>query len=183
MRLEINLSQRQYQKKLVVVLFYTVILGLILSAAFYNYKLIYYYNKQLAGLNERNADLNKKLEKERQIVNEKGLSEKDVNALVKKINYVNVLIEKQAFSWTWLIYHLEERTPDEISITEIMPSFAENTIKIVGLAKTIDDIARFISDLQLSSYFKDVFLLEHSNVEIEKNSLIRFVITSGYVKE
>ncbi|MDD5772850.1 MAG: PilN domain-containing protein [bacterium] len=183
MKIEINLSQHKYEKRSVIILFYSVIIALILSAVFYNYKLIYYYNDQLAGLNEKNADLNKKLETGRQIVNEKGLSEKDSSALLKKIDYVNLVIEKQAFSWTGLIYHLEEHTPDEISITEITPSFAENNIKIIGLAKTVDDIVKFVNNLQLSSYFKEVFLLEHSEVEIEKNQLIKFVITSKYIKE
>ncbi len=183
MNLEINLSQHQYEKRLVIILFYIVITVLLLSIVFYNYKLLHYYNKQLSGLNERNANLNRELEKGRQIINEKGLSEKDSSVLAKKINYINILIEKQAFSWTGLIYHLEECTPDEINITEITPSFAENNIGIIGLAKTVDDIVKLVNNLQLSSYFKDVFLLEHSDVEIEKNNLIKFVITSKYVKE
>lgn len=182
MRIEINLSQHQYQKRLTVGLFRVVLLGLALGAVFYNCELIYYYNKQLAGLNERNANLKAELEKVRRIVNEKGLSEGELTALFKKVDYVNVLIEKQAFSWTWLIYRLEECTADEISIAEIMPSFAESSIKIIGMARTIDDIARFVSSLQVSNCFKDVFLLEHSDAEIEKNNLIRFVITSKYVK-
>lgn len=183
MKIEINLSQHKYEKGLVIILFYTVIAGLALGSVFYNYRLICFYDGRLAGLNERNAALNKELEKGRQIVNEKGLSEKDSIALSKKIDYVNVLVEKQAFSWTGLIYHLEERTPDEISITEITPFFAENNIRIIGLAKTVDDIVKFVNNLQLSSYFKEVFLLEHNAVEIEKNNLIKFIITSKYVKE
>ncbi|MEW6089106.1 MAG: PilN domain-containing protein [bacterium] len=183
MHLEINLSQHRYEKKSVIVIFYAGIFFLISGAVFYNYKLVYNYEKQLTVLNERNSNLNKELEKTGRIINEKGLSEKDLKALSKKVNYVNTLIEKQEFSWTGLIYHLEERTPDEISITEIIPSFAENNIKIIGLAKTIDDIVKFVDNLQLSGYFKDVFLSEHSNVEIEENDLVRFVITAKYNKE
>lgn len=183
MKIEINLSQHKYEKRAVSILFYIVIAVLTLSTFFYNYKLVKYYDAQLSGLNGRNAGLNMELEKERRVVNEKGLSEKDSIALKKKINYVNVLVEKQAFSWTRLIYHLEERTPDEISITEITPSFAESNIKITGLAKTVDDIVKFVKNLQSSDFFKDAFLLEHSNVEVEKNKLIGFVITFKYTKE
>lgn len=182
MQIRINLSQHQYQRRLTVGLFWVVILGLAFGLAFYNCELIYYYNRQLAGLNERNENLKAELEEVRQIVGENGLSEGELAALFKRVDYVNVLIEKQAFSWTWLIYRLEECTPDEISITEIMPSFAESNIKIVGLGKTVDDIARFVSNLQASNCFEDVFLLEHSDTEIEKNNLIKFVITSKYVK-
>ena len=183
MKIEINLSQHKYEKKLVFILFYIFIAGLIFSTLFYNYKLISYYDDQLAGLNEKNANLNKELEKGRRIINEKGLSEKDVKALTKKINYVNMLVKKQAFSWTGLIYRLEENTPDEVNITEITPSFNKNNIKIIGLAKTVEDIVKFVNNLQMSSYFKDAFLLEHNNVNIEKNKLIRFIITSKYIKE
>lgn len=183
MKIEINLSQQQYEKKPVIILFYIVIAVLVLSTVFYNYKLIRYYNGQLAGLDERNTALKMELEKGRRIINEKGLSEKDAGVLAGKINHINVLIEKQAFSWTGLIYRLEECTPEVISITEITPYFNENNIRIIGLAKTVDDIVKLVSNLQLSSYFKDVFLLEHSDVEIEKNNLIKFVITSKYVRD
>lgn len=182
MKIEINLAQNQYEKRLHIVFVYTVGFGLMLSAMFYNYRSISNYNTMLGVLSERNANLNKELEEGMQIANEKGMSVKDSGDLSKKINYINVIIEKQAFSWTGLIYNLEERTPDEISITEIIPSIAENNIRIIGLAKTVDDIVKYVNNLQLSSYFKDVFLLEHNDVEIEKNKLIKFIITSKFDK-
>lgn len=91
---------------------------------------------------------------------------------------INGLIDRKNFAWSRFLSRLESITPGKISIASINPSFSNGSVVIDGTAFTIDDLIKFMKNLQGSNYFSEVFLSEQKNVASDN---VVFVISFKYI--
>ena len=98
--------------------------------------------------------------------------------LNNEFSYVNNLIEKKNFSWSKFLSQLESTVPQgKISITSVNPSFSGGNVSIDGVANSIDDLIKFMKNLQNSANFKNAFLNEQRNAS---ESNVSFNISFKY---
>src|SRR5436189_3752467 len=70
----------------------------------------------------------------------------------------NDLIDRRTFSWTELFNKFETTLPDEVRITSVRPKVDANgtTLTIAVIARAVDDVSRFMDNLQKTGAFRAV---------------------------
>jgi hypothetical protein len=70
----------------------------------------------------------------------------------------NSLIDKRAFSWTDLMWQLEETLPEDVRVRSVQPSLERDVfvVTITVEARRAEDIDAFIEALEQTGDFKDV---------------------------
>jgi type IV pilus assembly protein PilN len=81
----------------------------------------------------------------------------------------NDLIDRRTFSWTELFNRLETTLPDDVRITAVRPKVdaGGTTLTISVIARTVDDVSKFMDNLQKTGAFRSVGsrIEEHINEE------------------
>ncbi len=75
----------------------------------------------------------------------------------------NTIIGQRLFSWTDLLNRLETTLPDNVRITALRPSLARDgtiTVTMTVTAQGVDDIERFMANLEETTAFSDVYPLD-----------------------
>lgn len=81
---------------------------------------------------------------------------------------VNALIGQRLFSWTDLLNQLETTLPEEVRITSMRPRIDKDgsvTVVMAIVGRSVEDIDRFMENLEASGAFADVFSPQESASE------------------
>lgn len=90
------------------------------------------------------------------------LTDEQIDAVRKEIAFSNQLREKRDFSWTEMLYNLEEGMPPHVSISSVRLNFQDSTIRLQGTVKTIQDLDALVTKLNEAGTFSRVGLSQHS---------------------
>ena len=102
-----------------------------------------------------------------------------LDSAVKKTEEINKILERNAFSWSELLYSLESASPGGVSVKRIKPSYRDKKIRISGVAKNLASITDLVENLKESKYIKNSFLLRQDIEVIDKrHPAISFEIES-----
>ena len=85
----------------------------------------------------------------------------------------NELIDRRTFSWTELFNRFEKTLPDEVRFTTVRPRLDPKrgiVLTIIVTAKSVDDVNRFITNLQGTGAFAQ--LEKHGEVVDDQNQLM-----------
>lgn len=90
------------------------------------------------------------------------LTNEQINAVRKEVDFTNQLTEKRDFSWTKMLHNLEGGMPPHVSINSVRLNFQDSTIRLQGVVKTIQDLDKLTTKLNETGTFSRVDLAEHS---------------------
>jgi Tfp pilus assembly protein PilN len=121
------------------------------------------YREQQSQWEGRAASLREEIAKAGQSLTalQSRLSPKERERLVERVKLYNGIIQGAAFSWSRLLFELEQTLPTNIALVEIQPDFAANRITLTGEAKTMEDLLQCVRRLQERERFQQVYLLQH----------------------
>ena len=93
----------------------------------------------------------------------------------------NDLIDRRTFSWTALFNRFETTLPDDVRITAVRPSLDREhriVLTVTVLAKSVSDITEFMSRLDETGVFRDLFSTqERPNEDNQIESILQMVYT------
>lgn len=95
-----------------------------------------------------------------------------------RVRLYNHIIEGANFSWSGLLFELEQAIPDRVALDEIQPDFGVGGVSLVGTARTMEDVLDCVQRLKEREVFHQVYLLNHQ--ANEKESTVRFTISLRY---
>jgi Tfp pilus assembly protein PilN len=180
--LRTNLSTRPFYNERGVHAVLTVTALIVLALTIFNLTqigLLFASQSQLsrkAQADEARAqDLRAHAARTRQIINTKQLSE--ISSAARE---ANAIIGQRLFSWTDLLNGLEATLPDDVRITALRPRVERDGSIVVQMAVTgrsVEDIAEFISNLEDTPAFSDVFPPEDTTSE---EGLVQAVVEGKY---
>ena len=92
-----------------------------------------------------------------------SLDAKQLDAVSADAREANNLIDRRTFSWTALFNRFETTLPDDVRITSVRPKVDRDhkvTLTISIVAKTVNDVDQFMSRLDETGAFKDLYSTE-----------------------
>ena len=169
-----NLATYEYTDKRITLLAAVVLSLILILFAGYNYR-AYEQSKvqsarvmdEVEKLRRNVSDIKKQIEEHRKGKEGAG-GRRYAEKLSGKVAWLNEIIDRKSFSWSQLLYSLEEATPPRIAITAIKPLFSAKKIKVSGQAKDVAAVTTFVDSLQGRKYIKKSFLLKENIVAVEK---------------
>jgi Tfp pilus assembly protein PilN len=159
-----NLSTRPfYNERTVRTILLIVAVAVVAFTAFNASRVLRYSRSdtrlqtQAARDEARAADLRQQAVRLRATVNTKQIESASVDA-----RDANDLIDRRTFSWTDLFNRFESTLPDDVRITIVRPKLEEGifTVEIHVIARTVDDVNRFIENLEDTGAFKNALSAE-----------------------
>jgi type IV pilus assembly protein PilN len=163
MKLNLNLASRRYLNRRALYGFYTVIIVVLILVLGLNLSLFFRGRSQARHLEARLAELEQQLSGQ-QGAAVKGFSLQAYADLLDEIGFANDILLKDSFRWTRLLDWLEEVTPKRVLVSSIQPEFKDHSLKIVGQARSVDDLRNFIDNLIESPHFTEVYLYNQAKV-------------------
>lgn len=88
-------------------------------------------------------------------------SVEQMEGLRADVVFANQLAAKRSLSWTRLLSDLEETMPGQVSISSIKPRFEDSAVIMEGEARTLQDLDRFVRQLQQHPAFHHPVLGKH----------------------
>src|SRR5438093_7617000 len=176
-----NLATRPFYNERAVRVWLFGALLLVLAATAFNVSRVLRYSRsdtqlarQASGDEARAADLRQQANRLRATVDPKQIESKSTEARV-----ANDLIDRRTFSWTELFNRLETTLPDDVRITSVRPKVDANgtTLTIAVIARAVDDVSRFMDNLQKTGAFRAVGsrIEEHINEQGQIEALFEAV--------
>jgi hypothetical protein len=132
---------------------------------------------QIVLLSRQQSDLNSRAEAAEQQARQlrshaaslrKTIDPKQLEAISGAAREANVLIGQRLFSWTDLLNRLETTLPDDVRITAMRPRVEKDgtvTVVMGVVGKRVEDIDRFMANLEANGAFADVFAREENGTE------------------
>ena len=112
-----------------------------------------------------------------------SLDAKQLEAVSADAREANNLIDRRTFSWTALFNRFETTLPDEVRIRSVRPSVDRDhkiTLTISVVARSVNDVDQFMSRLDETGAFKELYSTEERPNE---DNQIESVLTMVYVPE
>lgn len=108
----------------------------------------------------------------------KGVPPKEYEVLLAKIAFANSIIEKKNLDWLKFLNQLETVVPEGIALTAVDPDPEKKTLKVTGVAKNFVNLRTFFETLESSTYFRNVYLENQSEIKVGQNQKgVNFTIT------
>ena len=188
MRYELNLSSHPFPHYRTT----NVLLGgvLLLAVAFSVWQMtsLPRYADQLSALSDREqkarvewehlgaqvADLDERLRRPEALV------------AIEEVRFLNQVIERKRFSWTHLLGEIERVIPRTVYLLTLEPRIDAAGLVQVQMqtrGQTIDDLSRFILELEGASAFRDVTVLSEARGDVEGRSEIHLNMEVHYLPE
>jgi hypothetical protein len=132
---------------------------------------------QIVLLSRQQSDLNNRAQAAEQQARQlrlhaaslrKTIDPKKLEAISGAAREANVLIGQRLFSWTDLLNRLETTLPDDVRITAMRPRVEKDgsvTVVMGAVGRRVEDIDRFMANLEANGAFADVFAREESGTE------------------
>ncbi|AJE03170.1 PilN domain-containing protein [Geobacter pickeringii] len=96
----------------------------------------------------------------------RGVSEKDYDALLKRITAANGIIRKKSFDWLVLLDRLEAAVPNGVALASVDPSPKDGSLKITGITREFRGLREFVENLESTPQVSDVFLQSQSETAV-----------------
>jgi Tfp pilus assembly protein PilN len=112
-----------------------------------------------------------------------SLDAKQIEAVAADARDANTLIDRRTFSWTALFNQFEKTLPDDVRITSVRPKVDREhhiTLAVSTVARTVNDVAEFMSRLDATGAFKNLYSTEERPNETGQ---IESLLTMDYVSE
>jgi hypothetical protein len=112
-----------------------------------------------------------------------SLDAKQLEAVSADAREANNLIDRRTFSWTALFNRFETTLPDDVRITSVQPTVDPDhkiTLKISIVAKSVNDVDLFMSRLDETGAFKELYSTDERPNEDDQ---IESALTMLYVPE
>jgi Tfp pilus assembly protein PilN len=112
-----------------------------------------------------------------------SLDAKQIEAVSVDAREANNLIDRRTFSWTALFNRFEMTLPDDVRITSVQPTVDRDhkiTLTIAVVAKAVKDVDQFMSQLDETGAFKNLYSTQERPNE---DNQIESVLTMVYVPE
>jgi Tfp pilus assembly protein PilN len=109
-----------------------------------------------------------------------GVNTKQLDTISGAAREANVIIGQRLFSWTDLLNRLETTLPDDVRITSMRPEIERDrgvTIQMTVTGRRVEDIDRFMENLEGTGVFADVFSSEDQTTE---DGLVQATIEGKY---
>jgi Tfp pilus assembly protein PilN len=104
------------------------------------------------------------------------LSDNRRQELPKEVIFAKTIRTHQSFSWTQFLNDLEATVPEKISMDSVTLNFKDATIALQGSAATLNDLNRFVDELENHRAFHHVVLSRHSNKSKKKDKQHKYVV-------
>lgn len=98
----------------------------------------------------------------------KSIDPKQLDAISGAAREANVLIGQRLFSWTDLLNRLETTLPNEVRINAMRPRVEKDgtvTVVMGVVGRRVEDIDRFMANLEANGAFADVYAREENGTE------------------
>ena len=163
-------AKREGARRMIVVLVATFSVLIVLMAVTHGC-----LSRKAGGLQDRIDQLIGELEILQKSVGEVDDFKEQKRALEEKLNVIT-LLEKNKSGPVRILSELGMQIPDSIWLNSLRK--AGDSIEMKGVAMDNESIARFMRNLESSSYFKDVELLVTEHYEVSGLGLKKFSISS-----
>jgi type IV pilus assembly protein PilN len=159
-----NLSTRPfYNERTVRTILLIVAVAVVAFTAFNASRVLRYSRSdtrlqtQAARDEARAADLRQQASRLRATVDTKQIDSASLDA-----REANDLIDRRTFSWTDLFNRFESTLPDDARITIVRPKLEEEgfTVEIHVIARTVEDVNRFMENLEGTGAFRSTVPVE-----------------------
>lgn len=168
MEIKLNLASKPYLNRqsvrLWLLLIGILLLLLLLLIGSYGYEKY----RQLQVLGERQQELND------QITGIQGpsadYSPEKLAAAKVEVELANEIIAADRFRWTDLLDRFETLLPDDVTIHSIRPNFRDRSIQLLGEARDISALTRFVDNLLTSEDMNQAFLQSHGETKKAQSS-------------
>ena len=91
-----------------------------------------------------------------------ALDTKQLDSISGAAREANEIINQRLFSWTDLLNQLQTTLPDDVRITSLRPRVDRGTVTVqmTVAGRSVDDIEEFMTNLEKTEAFSDVFPLQ-----------------------
>jgi hypothetical protein len=113
---------------------------------------------QTASLEERIADFRRLGRREQAPIR---VGPTDGKALAQEIRSANAVLAQLNLPWDALFRELEAAATDGVTLLAIQPDVASGQVRIGGEAKSYESALAYVSKLEASERFANVFLVSH----------------------
>jgi hypothetical protein len=112
-----------------------------------------------------------------------SLDARQIQAVSVDAREANTLIDRRTFSWTALFNRFETTLPDDVRITAVRPTIDRDrriNLSVTVLAKTVGDITEFMSRLDDTGAFQNLFSSqERPNEDNQIESALQMIYVPG----
>ena len=133
---------------------------------------------RVATVKGQNNDLNKQIERTQEVVLEVEEAEKLKADLLKKLEVIKQLKANKAGP-VHMLDQLSQATPEKLQLLGLDEN--RGRVQLTGIAVSNEVISQFLSNLEQSEYFSDVYLNAIDQVDQEGVKLKNFSITARLV--
>lgn len=177
MQFTINLATKTYinPKKLTLTISACIIV--LLFFLFINISIFVFNIGEITRFNNAAVDLEAKHK-----TPARAVTENEYAKLLASIKQANGIIERRAFNWIGLLDRLESVVPEGVTLSAVEPNVKEKTLKLSGAALNFKSLQRLMENIEGSSFFSDVYLLNQNEFSaVENIKGISFNITCKFV--
>lgn len=109
-----------------------------------------------------------------------------IMTLKNTIEFINKNLETPGTSWVDFLFTFEQTVPEKVYVKDINPKDFAGTVSdftVQGEAESIYDILKFISNLQKSEKFDNVFLKQNAMQTTGKTSMVNFSLSFTFKRK
>ena len=156
-----NLATRPFYNERVVHIWLALITVLVIGATIVNVVRVRQYSRsdtRLASQASRDEARAAALRAEAARLRA-SVDPRQIESAALEAHQANDLIDRRTFSWTDLFNRFETTLPDEVRITSVRPKVerdAGTLLTITLVARSIDDVAQFIENIEATGAFKGI---------------------------
>lgn len=132
------------------------------------------------GIKERNASLDREIKHKQQILDEVEAMEKLREELEKKLAVIAQL-ERNKTGPVMMLDQLSQATPEKLQLQRLDEK--QGRVSLTGVAVSHEVISQFLSNLEKSPRFTDVYLNAIDQVDVDGVKLKDFSITARLVQQ
>lgn len=168
--LRTNLSTRPFYNERGVHATLAVVGAIVLALTIFNLTQIMLLSRTQSDLGHRAGAAESRARdlQARAVSVRQGLNPKQLDAIAGAAVEANTLIGQRLFSWTELLNRLETTLPDDVRIVTMRPQIAKDgtvTVFMTVVGRRVEDIDRFMKNLEATGAFADVFSREEISTD------------------
>jgi len=105
------------------------------------------------------------------------LTDENRTAIKAQVKVANQMIQQRLFSWSRLLQTLEGAVPAGVSLVSVQPQLSTGSLALKGEALTLERLTAFVSKLQVTAPFHDVFLADQKG---QQDGTVGFTLNVRY---
>ena len=112
------------------------------------------------------------------------LERPDARALLAELTFLNQVMARKQFSWTLVLGEIERVIPRDVMLVGLIPEVSEEGrvfLQMEAIGRTIDDVSRFIRNLEMTASFRDVKVASDEYAILDGREEVRVVMGADYI--